>query len=66
MKEFYIRQKVVDMFHMKRKKDSLARIESQAKVSHIMNIIHAEIALANQELERRIVRKLEFILKEQL
>lgn len=65
MREHYIPQKIIDLFHVKHK-DRITAMEAEAKVARIMNVFHSEILLANEELERKLVRKLELVLREQL
>jgi hypothetical protein len=65
MKEHYLPQKVIDLFHMKHP-ETLKRMEAEAAVSRIMNAVHSEIFLANDAAERRLIRKIENILREVL
>ena len=65
MRECYIPQKIIDLFHVKH----IGQAEQQdmeSKIARIMNIMHSEILLANRETERRLARKLELLLRSEL
>lgn len=65
MKEHYLPQKVIDLFHMKHS-TTAKRMEAEAAVSRIMNVVHSEIFLTNQDVERRLVTKIESVLRDYL
>ena len=63
MKEHYLPEKVVDLFHMKHSK---RREEAQSAVTRVLNVIHSEIFLTNKDVERRLATKIESVLRDYL
>ena len=65
MKEHYLPQKVIDLFHVKHS-STVKRLEAEAAVARIMNAVHSEILLTNENVERRLIFKIESVLRDLL
>jgi len=65
MREVYLPQKITELFHMEPSSQIMA-MTTDAKIARIMNYMHSEMETSLNELERKLTRKLELILREQI